>query len=93
MGTQSTILYPHPAPKPAPTPPPPQPDFLQVYELPGWGGGGVGALPNNMSDTFVSIIWRNKYFYLDLSMHVYPFLPGDYFIYKKFNKIELILTE
>jgi hypothetical protein len=42
---------------------------------------GAGALLSDISGIFLSNIWHKEYYFADLSMHVYQYLPREYIIF------------
>ncbi len=51
--------------------------FLTLFVSTCWERG-VGALLSGIGDIFLSNIWRNEYFFADISMYIYPYLPREY---------------
>ena len=77
MGPRST-LPPFPTPNSAQSPPS-WPYFPGFFDLPA-GRRGVWALVSGICDLVLSNIWRNKYYFADLSIYLYPYLLREYFL-------------
>jgi hypothetical protein len=81
------LQYGRPVTHPPPTPyPPARPDplsaiFPGLLQVTCWGGGGAGPLLRDINEIFLSNIYSStmNITVMDLSMHIYPYLPREYF--------------